>query len=59
MSSLSHYPVMCKEVLEHLDLQPGSRVLDCTVGGAGHSSAILERIKADGFLWGIERDPRT
>lgn len=59
MASLSHYPVMFKEVLEHLDLQPGSRVLDCTVGGAGHSAAILERIGREGFLWGLERDPRT
>ncbi|PKL76991.1 MAG: 16S rRNA (cytosine(1402)-N(4))-methyltransferase [Candidatus Melainabacteria bacterium HGW-Melainabacteria-1] len=50
---------MCGEVLDRLDLQPGDRVLDCTVGGAGHSAAILERIGADGFLWGIERDPRT
>ncbi len=59
LHELKHYSVMCEEVLEHLDLQPGNRVLDCTVGGAGHSSAMLNRIGADGFLWGIERDPRT
>lgn len=56
---LKHYSVMCKEVLDYLDLQPGNRVLDCTVGGAGHSAAILEKIGATGYLWGIERDPRT
>lgn len=59
MAELKHYSVMLREVLEHLDLRPGSRVLDCTVGGAGHASAILERIGPDGFLWGLERDPRT
>jgi len=58
-SPLEHVPVMCKEVLEHLALEPGHRVLDCTVGGAGHSAEILARIGPDGFLWGIERDPRT
>lgn len=57
--SLNHYSVMREEVLENLDLQPGYRVLDCTVGGAGHSAAMLEQIGAAGFLWGIERDPRT
>jgi 16S rRNA (cytosine1402-N4)-methyltransferase len=59
LQSLNHFSVMLEEVLENLDLKPGDRVLDCTVGGAGHSSAILERIGANGFLWGIERDPRT
>lgn len=59
MHELKHYSVMCEEVLENLDLQPGNRVLDCTVGGAGHSSVMLKQIGADGFLWGIERDPRT
>lgn len=56
---MKHYSVMCQEVLEHLELKPGDRVLDCTVGGAGHSSAMLARIGPNGFLWGIERDPRT
>ncbi|MGV3526696.1 MAG: 16S rRNA (cytosine(1402)-N(4))-methyltransferase RsmH [Candidatus Sericytochromatia bacterium] len=57
--TLNHYSVMCREVLEHLALQPGDRVLDCTTGGAGHSTAMLEQIGTTGFLWGIERDPRT
>lgn len=56
---LEHYSVMCREVLEHLALKPGAQVLDCTVGGAGHSSALLQQIGEEGFLWGIERDPRT
>lgn len=58
-SPLEHYSVMCAEVLEYLAPEPGFRVLDCTVGGAGHSSALLQRVGEEGFLWGIERDPRT
>lgn len=56
---LEHIPVMSEEVLESLAPKPGDRVLDCTVGGGGHSALLLERIGPQGFLWGIERDPRT
>lgn len=56
---LMHYPVMRKEVLEFLSPKAGERILDCTIGGAGHASALLTEIGPEGFLWGIERDPRT
>lgn len=56
---LSHYSVMRKEVLEFLSPQPGDKILDCTIGGAGHASALLAEVGSEGFLWGIERDPRT
>lgn len=38
-----HVPVLLSEVLEELCLFPGARVLDCTLGGGGHSQAMLER----------------
>ena len=56
---LMHYPVMRKEVLEFLSPKAGDKILDCTIGGAGHASALLTEIGPEGFLWGIERDPRT
>ena len=37
-----HIPVMIKEVLEYLDPKPGQNFIDCTLGGGGHSKAILE-----------------
>ena len=38
-----HVPVLLSEVLEELCLFPGARVLDCTLGGGGHSQAMLEQ----------------
>lgn len=58
-AALEHYPVMRKEVLEFLSPTSGEKILDCTIGGAGHASALLAEIGPKGFLWGIERDPRT
>ncbi len=51
-----HIPVMRNEVMAYLNCKPGKCYVDCTVGGAGHSSAILEKIKPDGLLVGIDQD---
>jgi len=51
-----HTPVMLREVLDYLDLKPGKTIVDATVGTAGHSLAILERILPGGRLIGIDRD---
>jgi 16S rRNA (cytosine1402-N4)-methyltransferase len=47
---------MLNEVIEYLNCRPGKCYVDCTVGGAGHSSAILEKIRPDGLLIGIDQD---
>ena len=51
-----HKPVMVEEVLDYLHPQPGHIILDCTVGGGGHAIKILDKIKPDGFLIGIDKD---
>jgi len=51
-----HVPVMLGEVLEYLDLKPGKVIVDATVGTAGHSLAIIERILPGGRLIAIDRD---
>lgn len=51
-----HNPVMLSEVLEALDPQPGEVVCDCTLGGAGHSVALAERIAPAGLSIGIDQD---
>ncbi len=50
-----HYPVMLKEVLELLNIKPDGIYVDCTLGGAGHSSEILKRIPK-GHLYAFEQD---
>lgn len=51
-----HLPVLLEESIAHLDLQPGSVVVDGTLGGAGHAAAILERTSPDGVLVGLDLD---
>jgi len=51
-----HIPVMQAEVLALLRPQRGSRLLDGTLGGGGHASALLEATAPDGLLVGIDQD---
>lgn len=53
----AHVPVMVEEVLNALDVRPGGRYVDCTLGAAGHAEAILERAQPGGTLVGIDADP--
>lgn len=51
-----HIPVMLNEIIAYLNCRPGKCYVDCTLGGAGHSRAILEKIAPDGLLIGIDQD---
>jgi 16S rRNA (cytosine1402-N4)-methyltransferase len=55
----SHTPVLLRETIEALNLRPGRRYVDATVGLGGHAAAILEVIAPDGHLLGIDRDPEA
>jgi 16S rRNA (cytosine1402-N4)-methyltransferase len=54
--TFQHEPVMLTEVLDFLAPQPGETMLDATLGGAGHSTKILERLAPNGTLVGLDRD---
>ena len=51
-----HEPIMLNEVLEGLNIVPSGVYLDCTLGGAGHSSEILKRLDSTGLLIGLDKD---
>jgi len=51
-----HIPVLTQEILNYLNLKKGGVYIDCTLGGGGHSEAILENIYPHGFLIGIDQD---
>lgn len=53
----SHVPVLPEEIIHYLKLSPGHLVIDCTLGGGGHSRAILKRISPKGRMLGIDLDP--
>lgn len=54
-----HVSVMLPEVLDQLALKPGMSVIDCTVGGGGHSEAMLKLIGPTGKLLGLDADTST
>ena len=51
-----HTPVLLAEVSQQLNLHDGSIIVDCTLGGAGHSRRIQELIAPSGVLVGIDQD---
>lgn len=51
-----HQPVLLKEVLYYLNPLPRENFIDCTIGFGGHALAILEKIKPEGKILGIEAD---
>lgn len=54
-----HIPVLMESVLSYLKPEKGDNAIDATLGGGGHSSALLEAIGPEGRLLGIEWDART
>jgi 16S rRNA (cytosine1402-N4)-methyltransferase len=54
-----HVPVMMGEVLECLQPRPGGQYIDGTLGGGGHTAAILERSAPDGCVLGIDADQQA
>ncbi len=54
-----HVPVLLRECIEGLNIKPDGTYVDCTVGGAGHSSEILARLQPKGQLIAIDQDPNA
>lgn len=51
----NHTPVLLNECLDGLNIKPGGVYVDGTMGGAGHSLHIVEKLKS-GKLIGIDKD---
>jgi len=56
MKDFHHISVLLEECLEGLDIKADGIYVDGTLGGAGHSSRIVQRLTT-GRLIGIDRDP--
>jgi 16S rRNA (cytosine1402-N4)-methyltransferase len=56
-ASSIHTPVLSAEVMSLLDIRPGMRVVDGTLGGGGHTRLFAEAVGPDGLVIGIDRDP--
>lgn len=55
-SEFAHKSVLFDETIEGLLCKNGGKYLDCTTGGAGHSSEILKRVGPEGFVYCFDRD---
>ncbi|MDR3685709.1 MAG: 16S rRNA (cytosine(1402)-N(4))-methyltransferase RsmH [Coriobacteriia bacterium] len=51
-----HTPVLLAEVTQQLSPHPGSIIVDCTLGGAGHAKRLLQLVVPGGLLVGIDQD---
>jgi 16S rRNA (cytosine1402-N4)-methyltransferase len=54
-----HTPVLAAEVVSSLDIQPGMRVVDGTLGGGGHTLLFAEAVGPGGLVIAIDRDPEA
>ena len=51
-----HLPVMFAECMEGLNIKEDGIYVDCTAGGGGHSSGIVERLGDQGKLISLDKD---
>lgn len=51
-----HQPVLMNQTLNSLKLRPGGVYLDGTLGGGGHTEAILQATEPDGKVIGLDQD---
>ncbi len=52
----SHKTVLLKETVDGLNIKPNGTYVDCTLGGAGHSSYLLSQISDGGKLIAFDQD---
>src|SRR5690606_16059291 len=54
-----HAPVLAREVVEGLVTDPNGVYVDGTLGGGGHSAALLDALGPGALVVGIDRDPEA
>lgn len=52
---MEHITVLLNEAIEYLDIKEDGIYVDCTLGGGGHSSLILSKLK-NGHLYCFDQD---
>lgn len=52
-----HISIMVQEILDFLQIQPGWRGLDATLGYGGHTAKMLECLKGKGHICALDVDP--
>lgn len=52
-----HLPIMVKEILDFLQIKPGQKGLDATLGYGGHTRKMLEQLQGSGHIYALDVDP--
>lgn len=52
-----HISICVKEILDFLQIQPGQKGLDATLGYGGHNLEMLKCLKGEGHIYGLDVDP--
>lgn len=52
-----HIPIMVKEILDFLQIKPGQKGLDATLGYGGHTKEMLKCLEGKGHLFALDADP--
>ncbi|MEY8441950.1 16S rRNA (cytosine(1402)-N(4))-methyltransferase RsmH [Lactobacillaceae bacterium 24-114] len=55
MAEFKHVTVLLNEAVEGLNIQPGGTYVDATLGGGGHTSAIIKQLES-GHLYSFDQD---
>lgn len=56
MADFGHETVLLNEATEGLNIKPNGIYVDCTLGGAGHTSLILKKLNEHGRLYAFDQD---
>ena len=51
-----HIPILKDDIINNLNIKPNGIYVDCTVGGAGHSSLICEKLNENGTIICFDKD---
>ena len=52
-----HLSICVKEILDFLQIQPGQKGLDATLGYGGHTTEMLKCLKGQGHIYALDVDP--
>lgn len=56
MTEFKHVTVLLNEAVAGLNVQPDGTYVDATLGGGGHSMAILKQLSTSGHLYSFDQD---
>lgn len=52
-----HISICVNEILEFLEIKPGQKGLDATLGYGGHTQAMLKCLNGEGHMYALDVDP--